>query len=328
MLQNVIKRFTSCLNSPKAEQLVPAIHLAAFGKHPGWNDHVDDIGLNTELLISVKRWLYIEGIGRNIDAGVWDKFGKDQQAVDFDHIFIWCFPKDIVLGKFWASKDGKGRGSYPMVVSAHCNLLPMEWLAKTVFPEMDKIEQYCKATSSAEEVKQIIKDAQNKMDMLVAQQDFHEENRIVFPDTLEKISKWPQWENNSLGLYRILYQFEREIGRFETHKKFSAKKKNPDADLSSKVFRVPFLSENKLEQFLLWESFISLEYGDDIPALYVAPRQKSWLDIILRNPGAEQFYCLKTPCQAMPVISDIPYNLGEEFLERTRILFGQILKKS
>ena len=28
----------------------PAANLAAFGKHPGWNDHLDDLGLDTDLL--------------------------------------------------------------------------------------------------------------------------------------------------------------------------------------------------------------------------------------------------------------------------------------
>ena len=44
-------------------------HVGAFGKHPGWDDHLDDIGLNTEPLIAAKQYLYVQGIGGVIDAG-------------------------------------------------------------------------------------------------------------------------------------------------------------------------------------------------------------------------------------------------------------------
>ena len=33
------------------------IFLGAFGKHPGWDDHVEDLGLETESLIYAKTLL-------------------------------------------------------------------------------------------------------------------------------------------------------------------------------------------------------------------------------------------------------------------------------
>ena len=50
----------------------PAAYLSAFGKHPGWNDHIDDLGLDTDALVTAKRLLYVQGISQNIDAGAWD----------------------------------------------------------------------------------------------------------------------------------------------------------------------------------------------------------------------------------------------------------------
>jgi len=38
------------------------VALAAFGKHPGWDDHVEDLGLETESLNLAKTVLYIDGI--------------------------------------------------------------------------------------------------------------------------------------------------------------------------------------------------------------------------------------------------------------------------
>src|SRR5947208_3276593 len=63
-----LSRFLGTSSKPE-----PALYLAAFGKHPGWNDHLDDLGLDTDALINAKRLLYIQGISQNIDSGAWDK---------------------------------------------------------------------------------------------------------------------------------------------------------------------------------------------------------------------------------------------------------------
>ena len=39
------------------------VALAAFGKHPGWDDHVEDLGLETQSLNLAKTVLYVDGIG-------------------------------------------------------------------------------------------------------------------------------------------------------------------------------------------------------------------------------------------------------------------------
>src|SRR5260370_12574366 len=44
------------------------IFLGAFGKHPGWDDHVEDLGLETESLIYAKTLLYVQGIGAQIHS--------------------------------------------------------------------------------------------------------------------------------------------------------------------------------------------------------------------------------------------------------------------
>jgi hypothetical protein len=65
--------------SPAARP-APAVYLAAFGKHPGWNDHLDDLGLDTQPLINAKRLLYLQGISQNIDSGAWDKLADASDA--------------------------------------------------------------------------------------------------------------------------------------------------------------------------------------------------------------------------------------------------------
>ena len=68
-MKGLFKRTTTTDGrSPKAS-LGSRVTLAAFGKHPGWDDHMPGIGVDTELLAHLKQALYVRGIGKQIDSG-------------------------------------------------------------------------------------------------------------------------------------------------------------------------------------------------------------------------------------------------------------------
>ena len=67
----------------------PQIWLGAFGKHPGWDDHIDDIGLETDSLLLAKQILYVDGIGGQISSGEWEKLDSAQRLGEFKHVFLW-----------------------------------------------------------------------------------------------------------------------------------------------------------------------------------------------------------------------------------------------
>ena len=60
------------------------VHVAAFGKHPGWDDHIEEIGLDSDLLVKAKRLLYTEGIAGNIDSGAWEKLEPEKRQAYVD----------------------------------------------------------------------------------------------------------------------------------------------------------------------------------------------------------------------------------------------------
>ena len=97
----------------------PEATVCTFGKHPGWNDHMERFGLNNAVLVSFHRSLYQEGISFNI--GSWDTFEAESgvQTLRFNHDFVWHHNDDIIMGRMWYSKDGKGRDRYPMFSCVH-----------------------------------------------------------------------------------------------------------------------------------------------------------------------------------------------------------------
>src|ERR1019366_6712287 len=135
------------------------VALAAFGKHPGWDDHVEDLGLETDSLNLARLMLYIQGVGGQIDTGAWEKLKDEQRLAAFNHTFVWQRGGQFLMGRMWSSSDGKGRTRYPMILCAHCIGLPLGWALENVLPRLVEIEDACKATKSAEDVRSILERA-------------------------------------------------------------------------------------------------------------------------------------------------------------------------
>jgi len=71
MLDSAIKKIVKRFYPKGQDDPSEKVFVAAFGKHPAWDDHIDDIGLDMDTLIAAKRILYVQGIGGNIDSGSW-----------------------------------------------------------------------------------------------------------------------------------------------------------------------------------------------------------------------------------------------------------------
>ena len=127
----------------------PKVVLAAFGKHPGWDDHIEDIGLASERLVHVRRRLYVEGIARNVELGAWDKLEPVQTLPEFHHLLVWRTARDVVVARMWPSRDGKGRARYPMVVCAQCCGLSLAWALGHLPAALEDIERRSVAAATA-----------------------------------------------------------------------------------------------------------------------------------------------------------------------------------
>ena len=80
------------------DQLGDKVYAAAFGKHPAWDDHIDDIGLVTETMVLAKQLLYSQGISSQLATGAWDEIERTGHSLEFDHRFVWARKEQAVLG--------------------------------------------------------------------------------------------------------------------------------------------------------------------------------------------------------------------------------------
>jgi len=312
MLKRIVGRFDSDGHNAHSKK----VFVAAFGKHPGWDDHIDDIGLNTDILVSVKRILYIQGIAPNIDCGRWEQLQDDQRLAEFKHLFFWRLNGNFVIGRMWSSSDGKGRTSYPMIVCVQCPKLSLHWIFENIAPALQRIQGICTATTSPADVQTALENAQREFRQLVRQDKSSARSRVKLPHLLATLSRFPEMGIDHQGLLRILYHMQREVTRYKPD---NSKRKA----VRPTLLRVPVSQPEMMQRALLWLAFLLKKFHGDIPVLAIIPLQESWLDIIIGEPTDSHLSCLRSSLNTIPLTSSIPYNMGPEFIEQTAKLINQ-----
>lgn len=308
VLGSAFRRFLRRFNPKEHGLTSEKIWVAAFGKHPGWDDHIDDIGIETDVLVTVKRMLYVQGIGGNVGAGSWEKLTNDQLIGEFKHVLFWYVDGQLIVGRMWSSRDGKGRKSYPFVVCVQCRKLPMQWVFDNVVPRLERIERTCTSTTSASDVRMAVQSANRELRQLAGQYEASLYSIVAYPDALARLAQHPEMGPNREGLFRILYHIDREFGP-----------SYPDAvngkTARSTLVRLPTSPNTTQENVLLWSSFLLARFGKTTSVLILVPPTGDWMDIIIGEATESQLYCLRASLKVIPLTSSIPYNIGLEFID-------------
>jgi formylglycine-generating enzyme required for sulfatase activity len=291
--------------------------LGAFGKHPGWDDHIEDLGLETDTLRLAKNLLYVSGVGGQIDTGAWEKLDPAKRTEGFNHIFVWQRAGQFLLGRLWSSSDGKGRTRYPMVVCAHCIGLSRAWSLERVLPVLARLEVDCKTAQSAGEVKTALDQARAGLRTGLA--GAGDQTQFVAP-TAQFVSQFlgdPAFGPNQQGWLRILYHLQSQMASF-LRGSF-----NPKADLSglrSQHIRVPVMRTEPDQIILFWSRFLSAHIEPSVPMFLAFSPEESWLDAIVGEPAPQDFFCLRARPAALPAATEVPYDLDEKFRAQARAL--------
>ena len=62
----------------------PRVYLAAFGKHPGWNDHMDDLGLAPQP--AVRKRILTSKASWQPATGAWEQLDESARLPSFNHL--------------------------------------------------------------------------------------------------------------------------------------------------------------------------------------------------------------------------------------------------
>jgi len=281
-----------------AEKLVePRLTLAAFGKHPGWNDHIPGIGIETETLARIKQTLYVDGIGGQIDSGAWEKLNPEKRADGFDHTFLWIQRGHLALGRLWSSTDGKGRSKYPMVLCLDSEGVSSAFALTILLPGLENLCGACKMAASAEQVTE---------DCRMAQERFWAQlgrgaPPIETPNAAalrRQFLEHREFRPDRIGLQRVLYELASFSGGTSS-----------GSNAGSRHVRVPMAADSQAEALLLWSDFIDLAVSPGTAVLLICRHGVDWLDAVIGEVQGPDFFFLQASLKALPLTSEIPYEL-------------------
>lgn len=299
----------------KTPAAAPRVALAAFGKHPGWDDHIDDLGLTTPRLVKVKSVLYSQGIAANIDSAGWDQLPDTERLPGFAHEFLWRWAGEAVVGLIWSSQDGKGRSKYPMVLCLQGSGLPVSWLCSAGLERLRALRDRCRASSSAAEVRQAI--AQTREDLVAAAASIPSGDDLPERHLIKRLLV-EAGDSTRQGFVRILYDMDRRLGGMKSDS--SAKRSTRVIDLSAHQFRLPRLAAraNVLEAARAW-SAVAMEQigaGPILAAgiLAIEAVDAGHIDLIVGDPTPASLFCIRAAQAREPMTSDIPFNIEEVFV--------------
>lgn len=298
--------------------LEQSIWLAALGKHPGWNDHLDDIGVETPRLVSVKTAVYIDGIGGAIDAGVWEALGEGKRDEGFAHSFFWRAPDGMVVGRMWSSSDGKGRAKYPMIACAMCRGFPLSFMAGPVLDRLRKLEDECRATDSAAGVIAATDRVRGELRDLAGFAPRAEPGPIdAQPAAARLAAAEEQLGKDAVGVHRVLYEMERYWRAYLMVDGERTGSRSRSMEVRPQQIRVPAVEDSLAESWSVWARLLLHRVDPLTPLLFISRDDRPWLDIIAGDPGAGQLNCLQRTLEDLPYTTDIEYEIDEETASRT-----------
>jgi len=284
--------------------------LAAFGKHPGWDDHIDDLGVETESLALAKQLIYLQGISSQIDSGAWEKLEPGSRLDGFDHLFLWQRGRNCLLGCIVSSVDGKGRARYPMIVCAHVVDVALGRVLTELCPLVENAMSAARAAATADAVRQILTEARETLRRSLAAPPLGPAGPMPAPiPILSPIL-------GGAALHRILYQIKNHFAPW------AAGRGSDDPHEQNVLLRVPQAVAGAAEGLGLWANFVGSQLSETAPRLLIWSRAGTWLDAIAGQPAPADFFGLRANTRALPCASDVPYEMDAAFRTEAEALIA------
>ena len=286
----------------------PSVALGLFGKHPAWNDFADDIGLETDRLVALKRLLF-QGIDANIPQ--WEHLHEQQRLEAFAHVLVWVTGECVMVARLWASADGKGRSRYPMVACAECCGLPLAAVLAQVLPALEQVERDCVRATSQSEVHAVAESARGSLRRWAATAPAAAD--LTPAAAADRLLRCPDLGQGGRGLVSLLYRLDQEAPDLLT---WGAHADGRAAPSRPAYVRVPACAQAPAEAALLWARFMDGVVARRAPRMIVLPLGRRWADVVVGEPTGASLYGLRATEKGVPLTSDIPYTIDEAFARR------------
>jgi hypothetical protein len=268
--------------------------------------------------VAAKQYLYVHGIGGVVDSGKWENPPPDDQVIGFEHVFLWRDATNSIVGKMWASRDGKNRTKYPMIVTVHLSNRSVPGMPD-IMPILEELETGCKKTNSAEEVQALIAASRGRAAGLLDAPAVTPINRAQFAEEIGLTRE-------SDATLRVVYAAESYLGWMRSGPTAAIDLKLSDSKMQPQHIRVPSNKEKPLASILFWQSYFQTLLPDSVPQFYLAALDAPWLDLIAGPLTPRHLPCIRSGGKAMPPANSIPFELSEADRETARKKWAAFLE--
>jgi hypothetical protein len=293
------KRLSSAGRPSGGSASAARLSLAAFGKHPGWEDHIPGIGVDTEALAGLKQSLYFDGIRGQIDSGAWEKMEQLKRLEGFNHQFLWLRPGHVLMGLMWSSSDRIGRAKYPMILCADGEGFSPAFMLANGGPELERLRETCKALASAEEVTSECRTAAGRLRGTFERASGNWNEPFSESTERQQFLDCAKLSPDRAGFLRILHEYSTEQGA-------------SSGRMKTKHLRVPVISSLRIDPLTPWVEFFQCIVPSKVPVLFIKRNDEAWLDVIIGEPDSRDYFCLQAATEALPLTTEVPYEISPE----------------
>jgi hypothetical protein len=227
----------------------PAVSLAVFGKHPGWDDHMEPIGVTTPSMRQFHQWLYLDGIRSQLDCGAWDALVEAARVPRWNHEMLLLGRTGMILVNCWASSDGKGRKAYPMVAALHVPTASLPESLDPLYRVLAQVRERCETSETREAVREAVREGEQ------AVEGAKRELGPLGPNGPSRSERLAFLDGEAMGasregFYRLLHSLAAELGPFAPETKGKR-----TAGAAYRIFRLPFDLSASSKCRLMWRLF-------------------------------------------------------------------------
>jgi hypothetical protein len=289
----------------------PMLAASVFGKHPGWDDHMEDVGYQFPEMLNFKRMVYVEGIGGNIDSGSWAHLPDSQRLPQFNHLLIYSLEDSYILASAAASRDGKGRSLYPLITAVQARGYSLADLAEHVGPLILKLRDNVTSCATAADVRSAVNETQMSLDRLTGTLPPQpvKADRLITGSQLSQVLAADGGACDST--YRIIYSLQKIVQSCG----------HDGANGRTEMLRVPIFGNAAWISARIWLATLRGVFATTYPLMAIECRNAAdaaFTDLIIGPAGPGQLFCLRAGTERIPLATEIPFNTDAEFQERVK----------
>ncbi len=299
------------------------LSIFAFGKHPGWDDHIEGLGIVNDTLALCQSILYVKGIRGAIDSGIWEKTEPVKVIPDFEHLVLWQGRRSFLAARMWPSKDGKGRAKYPMLVGIHGGGVSLLQAFPMVAPVLEVLERECRAAKTSGEVIEVLELGRAQLRERIGTLAGSEVVPPLSGEDFQELFNNPSFSEPTTAWERLIYTCRNEFQDY-TLGQFSTRRAEQSGQ--GRHIRLPLLNPSPVTGILNWLRFFRAEIDPMVPIFLSAHLSRNWCDVLIGEPDEQDFSFFKLNLEGIPMASDVPYNLPDNLKTEVKLLLEAIMR--